>query len=192
MTDLNEAKTKAAAAYNAASDLFDHPANTFWDRFGRNTINRLDLKPGALVLDACCGSGASALPAAQQVGHAGHVIGIDVAEKLLNLASTKAKSKGLNNVEFRVGDMLDTGFADASFDAVVCVFGIFFVPDIPAAVSWSSGASCVQAENSSSRPGDRISSSPPIRYSGTPFAMSDPNYTKDSTHGTNIRTVDSQ
>ncbi|MGZ3814813.1 MAG: hypothetical protein ACXVA0_23975 [Mucilaginibacter sp.] len=68
MNDLNEAKTKAAAAYNAASDLFDHPANTFWDRFGRNTINRLDLKPGASVLD---GSGASVLPAAEQVGYAG-------------------------------------------------------------------------------------------------------------------------
>ncbi|TAK61226.1 class I SAM-dependent methyltransferase [Methylobacter sp.] len=134
MTDLNEAKTKAAAAYNAASDLFDHPANTFWDRFGRNTVNRLDLKPGASVLDVCCGSGASALPAAEQVGHNGHVIGIDVAEKLLNLASVKAKNQGLNNVEFRLGDMLDTGFAGDSFDAVVCVFGIFFVPDIPAAI----------------------------------------------------------
>ncbi|MDP1665620.1 MAG: class I SAM-dependent methyltransferase [Methylobacter sp.] len=134
MTYLNEAKAKAEAAYNAASDLFDHPANTFWDRFGRNTINRLDLQPGASVLDVCCGSGASALPAAELVGHTGHVIGIDVAEKLLNLADTKAKNKGLNNVEFRLGDMLDTGFSDASFDAVVCVFGIFFVPDIPAAI----------------------------------------------------------
>jgi ubiquinone/menaquinone biosynthesis C-methylase UbiE len=134
MTDLNEAKTKAAAAYNAASDLFDHPANTFWDRFGGNTVNRLDLKSGASVLDVCCGSGASALPAAEQVGHSGRVIGIDVAEKLLHLAGAKARNKGLNNVEFRVGDMLHTGFDDASFDAVVCVFGIFFVPDIPAAI----------------------------------------------------------
>lgn len=134
MTDLNEAQAKAAAAYNAASDLFDHPVNTFWDRFGRNTIKRLDLKPGASVLDVCSGSGASALPAAAQVGPAGRVVGIDVAEKLLNLANAKAQNQGLNNVEFRVGDMLDTGFADASFDAVVCVFGIFFVPDIPAAI----------------------------------------------------------
>ncbi|MGZ8911326.1 MAG: class I SAM-dependent methyltransferase [Methylococcaceae bacterium] len=134
MTYLNEANTKAAAAYNAASDLFDHPANTFWERFGRNTINRLDLKPGASVLDVCCGSGASALPAAEQVGPTGQVIGIDVAEKLLGLAGAKATSQSLDNVEFRLGDMLDTGFADASFDAVVCVFGIFFVPDIPAAI----------------------------------------------------------
>ncbi len=67
MTDLNEAQTKAAATYNAAADLFDHPINTFWDRFGRNTINRLGLKPGSLVLDVCSGSGASALPAAEKV-----------------------------------------------------------------------------------------------------------------------------
>ena len=134
MTDLNEAKIKAAATYNSASDLFDHPANTFWDRFGRNTINKLDLKPGDVVLDVCCGSGASALPAAELVGDTGHVIGIDLAEKLLNLASNKAQNKSLNNVEFRLGDMLDTGFDDASFDAVVCVFGIFFVPDISEAI----------------------------------------------------------
>jgi ubiquinone/menaquinone biosynthesis C-methylase UbiE len=134
MTMPNEAKAKAAAAYNAASDLFDHPVNTFWDRFGRRTIDRLNLKPGSSVLDVCCGSGASALPAAERVGPAGQVIGIDLAEKLLELARDKARNNGLHNIEFRVGDMLDTGFADASFDTVVCVFGIFFVPDIPAAV----------------------------------------------------------
>ncbi|MGJ0491674.1 class I SAM-dependent methyltransferase [Methylobacter sp.] len=134
MISLNEAQAKAAAAYNAASDLFDHPANTFWNRFGQSTIDRLDLKPGSSVLDVCCGTGASALPAAAQVGLSGQVIGIDLAEKLLELARTKAGNNNLNNVEFRVGDMLATGFPDASFDAVVCVFGIFFVPDIPAAV----------------------------------------------------------
>ncbi|NOT84594.1 MAG: class I SAM-dependent methyltransferase [Methylococcaceae bacterium] len=132
MTDT--AQTRAAATYNAAADCFDHPVNTFWDRFGRNTINRLDLKPGLRVLDVCCGSGASALPAAEQVGSTGQVIGIDLAENLLNLSISKASNQGLGNVEFQLGDMLDTDFADNSFDAVVCVFGIFFVPDMPAAV----------------------------------------------------------
>lgn len=132
MANINE--IKAAATYDAAADLFDHPANVFWDRFGRSTINRLDLKPGALVLDVCCGSGASALPAAEAVGDNGYVIGIDLAEKLLDLGRTKAKNKKLNNVEFRIGNMLDTGFADASFDTVVCVFGIFFSVDISAAI----------------------------------------------------------
>ncbi len=74
------------------------------------------------------------MPAAEQVGVTGQVVGIDLAEKLLNLADRKAKNQGLTNVEFQLGDMLETGFANNSFDAVVCVFGIFFVPDMPMAI----------------------------------------------------------
>jgi SAM-dependent methyltransferase len=62
------------------------------------------------------------------VGQAGKVIGIDLSEKLLELARTKAT--GLSNIEFELGDMLALRFSTESFDAVVCVFGIFFVPDM--------------------------------------------------------------
>lgn len=129
-----EAKKKAAASYDAASDSYDHPVNSFWDRYGRRTIERLHLDPGGRVLDACCGSGASAIPAAQAVGPRGFVLGVDLAERLLERARAKAKAHTLANVEFRAGDMLDLGFEGADFDAVVCVFGIFFVPDMEAAI----------------------------------------------------------
>ncbi len=128
------ARARAAATYDAAADSYDDSANTFWDRFGRRTIERLELARGARVLDVCCGSGASAIPAAEAVGPQGAVVGIDVAERLLAIARAKATGRGLRNVEFRVGDLLDLGLPDAGFDAVVCVFGIFFVPDMPAAV----------------------------------------------------------
>lgn len=135
MTDLDDAKTKAATTYNAASDYFDHPANTFWGRYGRRTVERLQLAPGARVLDVCCGSGASAIPAAEMVGPNGSVVGVDLAENLLELARAKAKQRGLSNIEFRSGDMTNLAFDDGSFDAVVCVFGIFFVPDMQAALT---------------------------------------------------------
>ena len=91
------------------------------------------------VLDVCCGSGASALPAAEAVGPRGPVLGIDLAEKLLERARSKAAERGLRNAEFRTGDMLELGFARGAFDAVVCVFGVFFVQDMTAAVRslWS-------------------------------------------------------
>ena len=94
---------------------------------------------GSRVLDVCCGTGASALPAAEAVGPKGHVIGVDLAKQLLELARTKAIQRNLGNIEFEVGDMLSMRFPVASFDAVVCVFGIFFVPDMARAVSelWS-------------------------------------------------------
>jgi ubiquinone/menaquinone biosynthesis C-methylase UbiE len=130
----NEPKLKTAATYNAASDVYDDPINSFWDRFGRNTVERLQLTDGSRVLDVCCGSGASAVPAAEAVGLNGSVLGVDLAENLLALATTKARLKGLTNVEFRKGDLLDLDLHAESFDAVICVFGIFFVLDMDVAV----------------------------------------------------------
>jgi len=134
MSTPQDAKTRAALTYNAASDHYDDSANSFWGRFGRRTIERLGLKRGARVLDVCSGSGASAIPAAETVGPEGRVIGIDLADDLLKLARAKAKNRGLENLHFEQGDLLDLGFGDSEFDDVVCVFGIFFVPDMPAAV----------------------------------------------------------
>ena len=127
---MQAAKLKAAATYNAAADHFDDDPLAFWDRYGKRTVERLALPQGAAVLDVGCGSGASAIPAAEAVGPGGRVIGVDLAERLLALARAKASGRRLGNVEFRHGDMERLEFPDASFDAVVCVFAIFFVEDM--------------------------------------------------------------
>jgi SAM-dependent methyltransferase len=86
------------------------------------------------VLDVCCGMGASAIPAAERVGSAGHVIAVDLAEKLLNKGSQRAREQGLTNIEFRRADLESLPFPDRTFDAVLCVFGIFFVTDLHGAI----------------------------------------------------------
>ena len=129
-----DAKQRAMSTYNAAADFYDHPVNTFWEWYGQQTVSRLRLEPGAKILDVCCGSGASAIPAAKAVGPNGFVLGIDLAENLIELAKTKASKRGLENIEFRVADMLDLDFAPSTFDVVICVFGIFFVPDMQQAI----------------------------------------------------------
>jgi ubiquinone/menaquinone biosynthesis C-methylase UbiE len=120
--------------YNAAADHYDHPSLSFWDRFGHRTVERSPLSPGMSVLDVCCGIGGSALPAADCVGPAGRVIAVDLAQKLLDKGTRRAADRGLKNIEFRRADLADLPFGDHSFDAVFCVFGIFFVPDLPGAV----------------------------------------------------------
>jgi ubiquinone/menaquinone biosynthesis C-methylase UbiE len=129
-----DAKQRAMSTYNAAADFYDHPVNTFWERYGQQTVSRLQLEAGAKILDVCCGSGASAIPAAKAVGPNGFVLGIDLAENLVELAKTKARERGLENIEFRVADMLDLDLAPSTFDVVICVFGIFFVPDMQQAI----------------------------------------------------------
>jgi SAM-dependent methyltransferase len=121
---------RAARTYGAAADNYTGPALSFWDRYGVATVSRLGLRPGASVLDLCCGAGASAIPAARAVGPSGQVLGIDLAAPMLELARTRANREGLGNVSFRVGDATHTGLPDGDFDAVVCVFGVFFAPDM--------------------------------------------------------------
>jgi ubiquinone/menaquinone biosynthesis C-methylase UbiE len=124
------AKRKAQAAYNAASDHFDDEPLTFWTRIGSRTIERLRLPIGATVLDVGCGTGASAIPAATVVGPTGSVVGVDLADRLLDRAREKANQQGLTNVEFRQADMEALGYPGGTFDAVVSVFSVFFVPDM--------------------------------------------------------------
>jgi len=124
------AKRKAQAAYNAASDHFDDEPLAFWARIGTRTVERLRLPPGSTVLDVGCGTGASAIPAAQAVGSTGSVTGIDLADRLLNRAREKAAHRGLPNVEFRQADMEALGYPNSTFDAVISVFSVFFVPDM--------------------------------------------------------------
>jgi ubiquinone/menaquinone biosynthesis C-methylase UbiE len=123
-------KICAAAAYNAAADRYDDPRLSFWERFGRRTIERLGLERGARVLDVCCGSGASALVAAERVGPEGRVLGVDLAENLVRRARVKAMIRRLGNVEFQVDDFERLDVPAASFDAVVCVFGIYLMSDM--------------------------------------------------------------
>jgi ubiquinone/menaquinone biosynthesis C-methylase UbiE len=121
---------KAELTYNFTADFFDDPALGFWDRCGRRTVELLGLEPGMRLLDVCCGTGASALPAAKAVGKEGKVTGVDLAENLLELARKKAEALHLDQMEFVKGDMTALPFEQESFDAVIIVFGIFFVPDM--------------------------------------------------------------
>jgi ubiquinone/menaquinone biosynthesis C-methylase UbiE len=134
MADPISQQVQLEKTYNAAADHYDHRALSFWDRFGSRTVERLPIAPGMNVLDVCCGMGGSALPAAVRVRPSGRVVAVDLAQNLLDKGAKRAAERGLPNIQFRRADLEDLPFADQSFDAVMCVFGIFFVPDLHGAV----------------------------------------------------------
>lgn len=130
-----EHSARAARTYAAAADHYLNPALAFWDHWGAATVARLPLSPGDAVLDVCCGAGASALHAARAVGPTGSVLGLDLAQPLLALARQRAADLGLTNASFEECDATASGLESSSFDAVVCVFGVFFAADMPAFVA---------------------------------------------------------
>lgn len=91
---------------------------------GAKFIDRLQLKPGARLLDVACGTGNLSIPAA----HAGAIVtGVDIAPNLLDTARARAKSEGVQ-IQFDEGDAEALPYADASFDEVVSIFGAMFAP----------------------------------------------------------------
>jgi SAM-dependent methyltransferase len=84
-------------------------------------VERLDLAPGARLLDLCCGQGRHAVPLAQ-LGY--RVTGLDLSRPLLDRAAALAADHG-QRVGLVQADMRRLPFADASFDAVLNLFNAF-------------------------------------------------------------------
>jgi ubiquinone/menaquinone biosynthesis C-methylase UbiE len=120
--------------YDEAVAEYDDASSEFWRHLSDHAVHLLELRPGERVLDVPCGTGHSALPAAQQVGPSGRVVALDVSERMAALVRDKATRLGLANIDVGVADMAGLGSPDELFDAVLCVLGIFFVPDMPAAL----------------------------------------------------------
>lgn len=94
-------------------------------------IERLNLQAGQRLLDVACGTGNLALPAARQ---GAQVTGIDIAPNLIEQARANAEAENLE-IQFDVGDAENMPYENASFDAVVTMFGAMFAPrpDVTAA-----------------------------------------------------------
>jgi SAM-dependent methyltransferase len=88
-------------------------------------IDRVDPKPGELLLDVATGTGAVAILAAQR---GARVIGQDLAPVLIDTARERAAEEGVE-VQFEVGDAEAMSYDDASFDIVTSTCGVMFAPD---------------------------------------------------------------
>jgi ubiquinone/menaquinone biosynthesis C-methylase UbiE len=97
---------------------------------GEQAIAKMQIPSNAAVLDVGCGSGwAARLIATQAVQ--GHVIGIDVSDEMIRVASDQ--SKGFPNLEFKVASAESLPFDDAMFSHAFSMESLYYYADIEAA-----------------------------------------------------------
>ncbi len=89
--------------------------------FRRDIIETASLEPGHSVLDVNCGTGTLALMMAPLVEAGGRVVGIDLAERMLDVGRGKDRRA---SVEFILANAEDLPFPDASFDRVTSSLAI--------------------------------------------------------------------
>jgi len=93
---------------------------------GEALVGRIGIKRGTKVLDLGCGDGTTAIPAAQ-IG--ADVLGVDIAENLVEAGNRRVREMGLANCRFQEGDASNLEeLADQSFDLIVSIFGAMFAP----------------------------------------------------------------
>ncbi|RQH10708.1 methyltransferase domain-containing protein [Bradyrhizobium sp. RP6] len=91
--------------------------------WANDLLDRVAPGRGDSMLDVACGTGVVAR-LAQQRGHAGRIVGIDLNKAMLAVARAKSGS-----VEWIEGSALDLPFDARSFDVVLCQLGLQFFPD---------------------------------------------------------------
>jgi ubiquinone/menaquinone biosynthesis C-methylase UbiE len=128
--ELSEHKRRVAATYNLASAGYDQEAVRFFPLCASRLVELIGLQPGQRVLDVATGTGVAAIAAAIRVGPAGHVVGVDIAADMLGQARKKVEAAQLTTIEFHEEDTEHLSYAEKSFDAVICSFGIFFLPEM--------------------------------------------------------------
>lgn len=93
-------------------------------------VDATEVQPATSVLDVACGTGIVTRAAVNRVGDRGTVVGLDRSQAMLDVAS-----RLLPEAEFRLGDVGQLPFDDASFDTALCQAGLMFFPDPIAALT---------------------------------------------------------
>jgi arsenite methyltransferase len=131
-TTLTADQVAAAVGYDQ-TELDSLPQGANMGLSCGNPTAIASLKSGEVVLDLGSGGGFDCFIAGPKVGASGRVIGVDMTPGMLSKArsnlSTYKQRSGLENVEFRLGEIENLPVADASVDVVISNCVINLSPD---------------------------------------------------------------
>lgn len=115
--------------YAADYELVHEPLT---GQFASAALAHVPVAPGHRMLDVATGPGTLAVLAA---GGGAAVTGVDSSPRMIARLNARLRESGLAGSEGRVMDGARLEFADGTFDAVFCVFGIMVIPNFRAALA---------------------------------------------------------
>ncbi len=121
----------SAASWDKWFHIIEAGAQGLSDRM----VELAAIGPGARVLDVASGLGEPAVAAAQRAGPSGSVLATDLSADMLGYGRKRAEKLGLDNIEFRQMDAQALEVPEAAFDAVLCRWGVMFLPDLDGALA---------------------------------------------------------
>lgn len=133
MPDNSKMKTQMKAAWDDTAAGWKR----WWPSFERSAqrvndrlVELAQVSAGARVLDIATGSGEPALTAARAAGPSGKVVAVDMSPNMLAIARERVAAAAVHNVELIESDAESLKLDADSFDAVLCRWGLMFMPDL--------------------------------------------------------------
>ncbi|HLX05555.1 MAG TPA: methyltransferase domain-containing protein, partial [Candidatus Binatus sp.] len=137
MGDQNPEHLKIKGQQKAAWDDSAAGWKRWWltfERAAQSVNDRLvelaEVRAGNRVLDIATGSGEPALTAARAIGQSGRVVAVDMSPGMLAIAHERIDAAGLTNIDLVESDAESLSLDAHSFDAVLCRWGLMFMPDL--------------------------------------------------------------
>jgi len=96
-------------------------------------VEHLVPRKGQRVLEVAAGPGDTGFLAAKRLG-TGRLVSTDISPAMVDAARKRGAELGIQNVDYQVLDAQAMDFDDASFDGVICRWGLMLMPDPAAAV----------------------------------------------------------
>jgi arsenite methyltransferase len=117
---------QAKAVGYSEDEIKSIPADAIFGLGCGNPTALAEIKKGETVLDLGSGGGIDVFLAANKVGDAGKVIGVDMTEAMVETAAENAEAGGYNNVEFKLGEIENLPIQDNSIDVIIsnCVINL--------------------------------------------------------------------
>lgn len=136
MTDPDEQRAELAERWELAAAGWGRQADAIADA-GRPVsdwmVDHLVLEPGQRVLELAAGPGDTGFLAAERVAP-GTLVSSDLSEGMLEIARRRAEQRGVPNVAFAQRQLEWIDEPTASFDAVLCRWGLMLCLDPAAAL----------------------------------------------------------
>jgi SAM-dependent methyltransferase len=133
MDRTDEALAWQVGVWDRISDAYLREIDARFEGVTSGCIRRGALQPGESVLDLGTGTGAVAALAAEAVGPAGHVLGVDISKDMLARAAARMADLGLGTVELQEGRAEGIPAADGAFDVLIASLSLMYAIDRQAA-----------------------------------------------------------
>jgi SAM-dependent methyltransferase len=130
---MGDAPTSAAAFVGSVPDIYErHLGPMYFVPYAQDLARRAQIAPDARVLELACGTGLLTRELLRVLPAGATLTATDLNDPMLDVARRLVRDE---RVKWRQADAMALPFETASFDAVVCQFGVMFFPDKVAAAA---------------------------------------------------------